>query len=55
MCRYAFTRATLQVPVDYRQPSGATIPLLVTKHSANNPAKRLGSLVVNPGGPGGPA
>jgi len=49
----AMTCATLQVPVDYRQPSGATIPLLVTKHAANNPSKRLGSLVVNPGGPGG--
>ncbi len=49
----ALTCATLQVPVDYRQPTGATIPLLVTKRSANNPAKRLGSLVVNPGGPGG--
>ncbi|MFF1818265.1 alpha/beta hydrolase [Kribbella sp. NPDC058245] len=47
------TCATLQVPVDYQQPSGATIPLLVTKHAANNPSKRLGSLVVNPGGPGG--
>ncbi|MFK4088525.1 alpha/beta hydrolase [Kribbella sp. NPDC020789] len=47
------TCATLQVPLDYQQPSGATIPLLVTKHAANNPSKRLGSLVVNPGGPGG--
>ncbi|WP_165956643.1 alpha/beta hydrolase [Kribbella antibiotica] len=47
------TCATLQVPVDYRQPSGPTTSLLVSKHAANNPAKRQGALFVNPGGPGG--
>ncbi len=45
--------ATLQVPVDYRNPHGTTIPLLVTKHTAKDPSKRLGALLVNPGGPGG--
>ncbi|GAA1697330.1 alpha/beta hydrolase [Kribbella yunnanensis] len=47
------TCATLQVPVDYRQPSGATVPLLITKQAAKDPSKRLGALFVNPGGPGG--
>ncbi|GAA0596927.1 alpha/beta fold hydrolase [Kribbella sandramycini] len=49
----ALTCATLQVPVDYRRPQGPTLELLITKHAAKDPAKRLGSLLVNPGGPGG--
>lgn len=49
----ALTCATLQVPVDYKRPYGATLPLLVTKHAAKDPSKRLGALLVNPGGPGG--
>ncbi|MEU4197041.1 alpha/beta fold hydrolase [Kribbella sp. NPDC026611] len=49
----ALTCATLQVPVDYTQPDGATISLLVTKRAANDPSKRLGALLLNPGGPGG--
>ncbi|MFC9688357.1 alpha/beta hydrolase [Kribbella sp. NPDC056951] len=47
------TCATLQVPVDYRDPAGPTLNLLVTKHAAKDPSKRLGALFVNPGGPGG--
>ncbi|MEV8374857.1 alpha/beta hydrolase [Kribbella sp. NPDC056861] len=49
----ALTCATLTVPLDYSRPRGATVSVLVTKHAARNPAKRLGSLLVNPGGPGG--
>lgn len=49
----ALTCATLQVPLDYLRPFGQSISLLVTKHAAKDPAKRLGSLVLNPGGPGG--
>jgi pimeloyl-ACP methyl ester carboxylesterase len=48
----ALTCATLKVPLDYSRPHGTKISLLVTKHAANNPSKRIGSLVVNPGGPG---
>lgn len=44
--------ATLTVPVDYAQPDGATIDLAVLKVPATS-RSRLGSLVVNPGGPGG--
>jgi pimeloyl-ACP methyl ester carboxylesterase len=40
------------VPLDYQRPFGARIPLLITKHAAKDPSKRLGSLVLNPGGPG---
>ena len=41
----------LQVPVDYSDPSKGTFDLYVTRHLAD-PAKRIGNLLVNPGGPG---
>ncbi|TWE09970.1 alpha/beta hydrolase family protein [Rudaeicoccus suwonensis] len=43
--------AKLTVPVDYSDPSGATIQLAIDRVPATG--KRVGSLVVNPGGPGG--
>ena len=46
--------ATLQVPVDYRKPGGATARLAVLRVPAAKPSERIGSLVVNPGGPGAP-
>ncbi|MCH1865089.1 alpha/beta fold hydrolase [Nocardioides sp. CFH 31398] len=47
--------ATVQVPLDYDRPRGATTPLAVLKWRARQPENRIGSLFVNPGGPGGPA
>ncbi len=44
--------ATLEVPVDYANPQGDTIELALVKVPARKASKRLGSLVVNPGGPG---
>ncbi len=44
--------STLTVPVDYAAPDGATIDLAVVRVLARRPSKRIGSLVVNPGGPG---
>jgi pimeloyl-ACP methyl ester carboxylesterase len=46
--------ATLQVPLDYRLPRGGTIGLALLKVPAADPGRRIGSLVVNPGGPGVP-
>ncbi len=46
--------ASLTVPLDYRHPSGATIELALLKVPAADPKSRLGSLVINPGGPGEP-
>lgn len=46
--------STLTVPVDYAQPDGDTIDLALLKVPAADPDQRLGSLVVNPGGPGAP-
>src|SRR3954468_8138940 len=49
-----FECGTLQVPLDYDQPSGATIGLGLTRLPATDPEHRIGSLLVNPGGAGGP-
>jgi pimeloyl-ACP methyl ester carboxylesterase len=51
-CRDQFACARLTVPLDYRHPGGRTIELAVLKRPASDPGHRLGSLVVNPGGPG---
>jgi len=45
--------AQLTVPIDYSHPDGDTIKLAVLRVAAKNPSERIGSLVVNPGGPGG--
>jgi len=47
--------ATLAVPIDYAQPNGATIDLALTRLPASDPARRIGPLLVNMGGPGGAA
>jgi len=44
--------ATLDVPVDYNDPTGPTFELFLARHRATNPEERIGSLLVNPGGPG---
>ncbi|MEU4516820.1 alpha/beta hydrolase [Nonomuraea wenchangensis] len=44
---------TLKVPIDWDTPGGAAIDLAVARRKATGPASRIGSLVVNPGGPGG--
>ncbi|MEV6849217.1 alpha/beta hydrolase [Actinoplanes sp. NPDC051411] len=43
----------MRVPVDWRHPAGASVGLAVVRHRASDPARRIGSLVVDPGGPGG--
>jgi pimeloyl-ACP methyl ester carboxylesterase len=44
---------TLTVPIDWSKPDGPTIDLAVARRKATDPAARVGSLVINPGGPGG--
>ena len=46
--------AALEVPLDYADPDGDTIEVAVLRVPASRPGERLGSLVVNPGGPGAP-
>ncbi|WP_128984380.1 alpha/beta hydrolase [Streptomyces roseicoloratus] len=50
-----FQCATVRVPLDYAKPDGERVELAVTRSKATGPGKRLGSLLVNPGGPGGSA
>ncbi|GGW95653.1 alpha/beta hydrolase [Streptomyces chryseus] len=50
-----FQCATMKAPLDYRKPERADIKLAVSRKKATGPGRRLGSLLVNPGGPGGSA
>jgi pimeloyl-ACP methyl ester carboxylesterase len=43
---------TVGVPLDYAQPQLGTIQIALAMHRATDPAQRIGSLVINPGGPG---
>lgn len=45
--------ATLQVPVDWTDPSGPTTDLEINRSAATDQEARIGSLLINPGGPGG--
>ena len=42
------------VPVDYSRPGGRRITLAVSRIPAADPARRRGTLIINPGGPGAP-
>ena len=44
--------ANVPVPLDWAHPNGPTIALAVSRHLASHPGQRIGSLFVNPGGPG---
>ncbi|PRY37987.1 TAP-like protein [Umezawaea tangerina] len=44
---------TVSVPLDHREPGGRRIDVAITRLKALDQAHRLGSLAVNPGGPGG--
>lgn len=48
-----FDCAKVQVPLDYRKPKGKQIELTVIRIQAADPSQRIGSLLMNPGGPGG--
>ncbi|TDV55112.1 alpha/beta hydrolase [Actinophytocola oryzae] len=45
--------ATIEVPLDYSRPHGQKIHLGLAKRPATDPAARIGSVLVDPGGPGG--
>jgi len=46
---------TFRVPADWADPYGPTVMLTVARRPATDPAHRIGTLFVNPGGPGGSA
>jgi pimeloyl-ACP methyl ester carboxylesterase len=45
--------AQLRVPVDWADPYGPTIAVALARRPAADPKTRIGTLLVNPGGPGG--
>jgi pimeloyl-ACP methyl ester carboxylesterase len=49
----AYECATAGVPLDYDRPNGPAVQLAVVRIPARDPARRIGSLFLNPGGPGG--
>ncbi|MFK0261086.1 alpha/beta hydrolase [Streptomyces angustmyceticus] len=54
-CASGFQCATMKAPLDYSRPAAGDIKLAVARRKATGPGSRLGSLLVNPGGPGGSA
>ena len=52
-CRSGLECAEIEVPLDYAAPDGEVITLSLLKDPADDDGRRVGSLVVNPGGPGG--
>ena len=52
-CGQVYLCATLAVPLDHDDSGGATVDLAVGMIPAGDPSRRIGYLLVNPGGPGG--
>ncbi|MGI8780294.1 MAG: alpha/beta hydrolase [Solirubrobacteraceae bacterium] len=44
---------TVEVPLSYREPEGQSVELALGMLPASDPARKLGTLFWNPGGPGG--
>jgi pimeloyl-ACP methyl ester carboxylesterase len=44
--------ARIRVPLDWDRPRGRTISLALIRHLASKPDERIGTLLINPGGPG---
>ena len=44
--------ATIRVPLDWDRPNGRTIRLALIRHLASKPEQRIGTMFMNPGGPG---
>jgi hypothetical protein len=51
-CYETFTCAYLKVPIDYTNLELGTFKIALIKYKATKPVEKLGSIVVNPGGPG---
>ena len=52
-CHVRFFCARIDVPFDYSDPDGPQISIAVVKLPAADPKHRIGSVFINPGGPGG--
>src|SRR5438034_11606580 len=51
-CGGGFQCGTLQVPLDYTKPDGRKISLALLRKPTTQQTGRIGSLLMNPGGPG---
>lgn len=45
---------TIEVPLDWAKPDGEKIHIGLARRPAKDPATRIGSILMDPGGPGGP-
>ena len=52
-CGGGFGCAEIRVPRDYAAPTEGYLNISIIRAAATKPAERIGSLLVNPGGPGG--
>ena len=52
-CGAPYECATARVPLDHDDPGGPPISLALIRLPASHPGRRIGTLFVNPGGPGG--
>jgi pimeloyl-ACP methyl ester carboxylesterase len=52
--REKYSCAVYNVPLDYARPSAGAIGLAMLRRAADDQAHKIGSLFLNPGGPGGP-
>jgi pimeloyl-ACP methyl ester carboxylesterase len=50
---FPFECAIVQVPLNYNDPNGPVIQIAMLRLPASDPSRRIGSLFLNPGGPGG--
>lgn len=50
---FPFECGTVQVPLDYDNQGVAAVSIALVRLPATDPARRIGSLFLNPGGPGG--
>src|SRR6267142_1521311 len=48
-----FECGALDVPLDHANPEGQTIAIALVRLTATDPSSRLGTIFLNPGGPGG--
>src|SRR5262245_22344423 len=51
-CANGLECTSLPVPVDYTTPDGETVDLALIRAPAREPSRRVGTLVINFGGPG---
>ena len=52
-CGDSLSCATVVVPRDYEDPEAGSFGIQIAKRPAGDPVNRVGTLMVNPGGPGG--